>query len=203
MVFPPPSKPTGPHRQARPLSFKPLERESTPAGIGFAFKSNRCRFAIGSGLVKPRRGFKHQSFARDHEQFRAQIAMGNVLRSCSARAALESLSRCALRSAGLTRSAPPKRGRAFSASTRGWAFTAQHRARESALISGSYLLSFREIAAIAQRCSMRRKSFTFQKVIDGGQGVNRTLDTKIFSLLLYRLSYLPTGTAGVGPLRRS
>ncbi len=26
----------------------------------------------------------------------------------------------------------------------------------------------------------------------GGQGVNRTLDTKIFSLLLYRLSYLPT-----------
>jgi hypothetical protein len=29
----------------------------------------------------------------------------------------------------------------------------------------------------------------------GGQGVNRTLDTKIFSLLLYRLSYLPTGTS--------
>jgi hypothetical protein len=32
----------------------------------------------------------------------------------------------------------------------------------------------------------------------GGQGVNRTLDTKIFSLLLYRLSYLPTGMASVG-----
>jgi hypothetical protein len=28
--------------------------------------------------------------------------------------------------------------------------------------------------------------------------VNRTPDTKIFSLLLYRLSYLPTGTASVG-----
>lgn len=28
--------------------------------------------------------------------------------------------------------------------------------------------------------------------------MNRTLDTKIFSLLLYRLSYLPTGTASVG-----
>jgi hypothetical protein len=26
----------------------------------------------------------------------------------------------------------------------------------------------------------------------GGQGVNRTLDTRIFSPLLYRLSYLPT-----------
>jgi hypothetical protein len=26
----------------------------------------------------------------------------------------------------------------------------------------------------------------------GGQGQNRTADTKIFSLLLYRLSYLPT-----------
>ena len=30
----------------------------------------------------------------------------------------------------------------------------------------------------------------------GGQGVNRTLDTKIFSLLLYRLSYLPTVSRG-------
>src|SRR5262249_12902659 len=29
----------------------------------------------------------------------------------------------------------------------------------------------------------------------GGQGVNRTLDTRIFSPLLYRLSYLPTVTA--------
>jgi hypothetical protein len=29
----------------------------------------------------------------------------------------------------------------------------------------------------------------------GGQGVNRTLDTRIFSPLLYRLSYLPTATA--------
>ena len=28
--------------------------------------------------------------------------------------------------------------------------------------------------------------------ICGGQGVNRTLDTRIFSPLLYRLSYLPT-----------
>ncbi len=27
----------------------------------------------------------------------------------------------------------------------------------------------------------------------GGQGVNRTLDTGIFSPLLYRLSYLPAG----------
>ena len=27
-----------------------------------------------------------------------------------------------------------------------------------------------------------------------GQGQNRTADTKIFSLLLYRLSYLPTAT---------
>jgi hypothetical protein len=35
--------------------------------------------------------------------------------------------------------------------------------------------------------------FTFS----GGQGQNRTADTKIFSLLLYRLSYLPT------PLRDS
>jgi hypothetical protein len=35
-------------------------------------------------------------------------------------------------------------------------------------------------------------------ILNGGQGVNRTPDTKIFSLLLYRLSYLPTGTASVG-----
>ncbi len=28
--------------------------------------------------------------------------------------------------------------------------------------------------------------------LSGGQGQNRTADTKIFSLLLYRLSYLPT-----------
>jgi hypothetical protein len=28
--------------------------------------------------------------------------------------------------------------------------------------------------------------------LNGGQGVNRTLDTRIFSPLLYRLSYLPT-----------
>jgi hypothetical protein len=33
----------------------------------------------------------------------------------------------------------------------------------------------------------------------GGQGVNRTLDTRIFSPLLYRLSYLPTVTAGSYP----
>ena len=30
----------------------------------------------------------------------------------------------------------------------------------------------------------------------GGQGVNRTLDTRIFSPLLYRLSYLPTVNSG-------
>ena len=30
----------------------------------------------------------------------------------------------------------------------------------------------------------------------GGQGQNRTADTKIFSLLLYLLSYLPTDSAG-------
>ncbi len=35
------------------------------------------------------------------------------------------------------------------------------------------------------------KWLNFQRKF-GGQGVNRTLDTKIFSLLLYRLSYLPT-----------
>ena len=40
-------------------------------------------------------------------------------------------------------------------------------------------------------------------ILNGGQGVNRTLDTKIFSLLLYRLSYLPTVPARVGPWRRS
>jgi hypothetical protein len=45
----------------------------------------------------------------------------------------------------------------------------------------------------------------YQKVLDfprffGGQGVNRTLDTRIFSPLLYRLSYLPTVT-GVGAAR--
>ena len=34
--------------------------------------------------------------------------------------------------------------------------------------------------------ALRRISFF------GGQGQNRTADTKIFSLLLYRLSYLPT-----------
>ena len=30
----------------------------------------------------------------------------------------------------------------------------------------------------------------------GGQGQNRTADTKIFSLLLYLLSYLPTDSGG-------
>ena len=41
----------------------------------------------------------------------------------------------------------------------------------------------------------------------GGQGVNRTLDTRIFSPLLYRLSYLPTvtaaGSAGGASSKRS
>jgi hypothetical protein len=32
----------------------------------------------------------------------------------------------------------------------------------------------------------------YRGFITGGQGQNRTADTKIFSLLLYRLSYLPT-----------
>ena len=31
----------------------------------------------------------------------------------------------------------------------------------------------------------------------GGQGQNRTADTKIFSLLLYLLSYLPTDSGGL------
>jgi hypothetical protein len=35
----------------------------------------------------------------------------------------------------------------------------------------------------------------------GGQGVNRTLDTRIFSPLLYRLSYLPTVFGRVRTMR--
>lgn len=45
-----------------------------------------------------------------------------------------------------------------------------------------------------------RERYLFLWRFFGGQGVNRTLDTKIFSLLLYRLSYLPTAPDGV--LRR-
>jgi hypothetical protein len=56
--------------------------------------------------------------------------------------------------------------------------------------------------AITESLTHMRKTFEFCRLI-GGQGVNRTLDTKIFSLLLYRLSYLPTGTASVRPSRRS
>ena len=33
-------------------------------------------------------------------------------------------------------------------------------------------------------------------VFDGGQGRNRTTDTRIFSPLLYQLSYLAAGTEG-------
>jgi hypothetical protein len=38
---------------------------------------------------------------------------------------------------------------------------------------------------------------------NGGQGVNRTLDTRIFSPLLYRLSYLPTVFARADQHERS
>ena len=44
---------------------------------------------------------------------------------------------------------------------------------------------------VATDLSEHAKSL-IMKGFSGGQGQNRTADTKIFSLLLYRLSYLPT-----------
>ena len=39
-------------------------------------------------------------------------------------------------------------------------------------------------------------TFSSDKLIDGGQGRNRTTDTRIFSPLLYQLSYLAAGSEG-------
>ena len=36
----------------------------------------------------------------------------------------------------------------------------------------------------------RDKGMTYKRILSGGQGRNRTTDTRIFSPLLYRLSYL-------------
>ena len=42
----------------------------------------------------------------------------------------------------------------------------------------------------------------FMKLKDGGQGRNRTIDTRIFNPLLYQLSYLATAGSGEGPACR-
>ena len=49
-------------------------------------------------------------------------------------------------------------------------------------------------------CRLELKRFYCAGFV-GGQGQNRTVDTRIFSPLLYRLSYLPTVTACVRPGR--
>lgn len=41
-----------------------------------------------------------------------------------------------------------------------------------------------------------QRSFEVQTKVSGGRGQNRTADTRIFSPLLYQLSYLAKGHAG-------
>jgi hypothetical protein len=53
---------------------------------------------------------------------------------------------------------------------------------------------------IQLRCfdRLRRRTYLFgiDTILNGGQGRNRTTDTRIFSPLLYQLSYLAAGSEG-------
>ena len=72
---------------------------------------------------------------------------------------------------------------------RRWAFTLSN--------AGAVYTQFRSIRSKQRRLRNCSHSANLEKCLiwlsfSGGQGQNRTADTKIFSLLLYRLSYLPT-----------
>ena len=69
-------------------------------------------------------------------------------------------------------------------------FATDHLARAAARVERRSSSTVIELSRFCHGRQMKRPDFAIKPLATGGQGQNRTVDTRIFSPLLYRLSYL-------------